>query len=149
MRDRREEILTRLVTIAQAVPNVMRVYRNVDSNPEVMRPSIIIKDGEEEASDMDERMAHRFGIANLVVLTPVVTLVAAGDEETMPKTLSDMRMNFVAGVLNDAPLISVVSSNGYLRYAGATMTDEYGYLLQGQMSLRFNIRYPIIATDFV
>jgi hypothetical protein len=148
MRDRREELLTRLVDVALGVMNVRRVYRNVESSPELMRPSIVIRDGEEEASQADVRNHHAFALANVVTITPEIYLIAAGNEDTMPAMLASMRMALIRDIIHDTTLQSICGTNGSIRYGGASLKDDYGSMLQGEMRLTFEIAYPLLEADF-
>lgn len=148
MRDRREEVFDRVMAIVNDVPNIRAVYRNVDSNPEYLRPSVILKDGEEEAPPFDTRNQHRYAIQNVVTITPEIILIAAGNEESMPGQLAAMRMWLIPALVKDTTLRSICTDNGNVRYAGASLKDDYGVLLQGEMRLTFEITYPILDSDF-
>lgn len=147
MIDRREKILSRIADICKSVRGLQATYRNVDDISELLRPAVVLKDGNEVASDANEHKQRI--ISNLVDLYPEIWILVGGDTKTMPAALAPIRMQLIAALTNDATLVSLAGSNGNIRYLGCDIRDQYGVLLNGEMILRWQFTYPIRPQDFV
>ena len=53
MSDRREQILVRLLGIAQGLPGIAAAFRNKDEISDRQRPCVVILDADEAADDAD------------------------------------------------------------------------------------------------
>lgn len=146
MIDRREKILARIADICKSIRSVQAVYRNVDDITELLRPAIVLKDGNEAASDANEHKQRI--ISNIVDLYPEIWILAGGDQASMPAALASLRMNLLASLTYDATLSALTGSNGNIRYLGCDIRDQYGVLLNGEMIMRWQFSYPIRPQDF-
>ena len=72
--DKREQILARLVTVAQGLPGVSTVTRNSDEISEHKRPAIAIFDADETADERAEQQGHPGQAPNLIEMTPEVLI---------------------------------------------------------------------------
>jgi hypothetical protein len=144
MRDRREELLQRLVTIAQATPGVALVARDRLDVGRSQRPAIIVLDGDETtAADQDvDRHGRPARASERVEMTPELVVMAGGEGDVNVGTvLSGLRRALISAVKTDDVLSDTVGTNGYVRYLGAVTDLARGREMEGTMVLTFALRY--------
>ena len=98
MNDRREAILTRVLQICAGLTGISADYRNVDDITELLRPAVVLKDGNEVASDANDARSKK-GVVNLVDIYPEIWLLDGGNMASMPASLADLRMQLINGAM--------------------------------------------------
>jgi hypothetical protein len=152
MTDLREQILNRLLAIAEDVDGIENAYRNV-SGPigEDSRPAISIFDGEEiaEEGDISFTRSRPPNSPNLITMTPGIHILLSAEAENVGSNLNALRVNFLKAILNDETLatLAYVNDGGQIRYGGCTTYTEPGRKMEGDMMIIISIIYPLIPTS--
>ena len=82
MTDKREQILVRLLGIAQGLPGIVAAFRNKDEISDRQRPCIVILDADEAADDADPSgLARRPNAPRRVGMTPEIYLMLGAKSE--------------------------------------------------------------------
>src|SRR4051812_19654787 len=105
--DKREQILARLVEVAQGVAGIITVVRNSDEISEHKRPAIAVFDADESTDEMTEREDHPGRAPNLVVMTPEVLILLGAPPASVGTALNELRAKLVKAVLTDQALIDL------------------------------------------
>ena len=148
MRDRREEILARLVVIANTITGV-QVFRNRDNIPETERPAICILDADEFADAAAQEKGLRYNRGkNIVSLTPEIYILASSDADNIGSTINAIRMKLLKAVLEDNTLASACGSNGRADYLGCDSQFATGRKMNGDMSVKFSFTYPLLPEEY-
>lgn len=118
MADRREQILSRLLTVCQGIPGVAAATRN-RLDAEVVgavrpRPAIVIQDGAETLSSrLQPATRHRFGQLQMMELHPVIELrLRADNGSEAGELVSLFRGRVLNAICGDATLQTYVGTNG-------------------------------------
>lgn len=162
-RDRREEILLRMMAILQGMlettPGFVTVWRDrgevppVDSETKVpLLPAAILLDGREQPRVRTEGHAYGTRIpGTIVTLMPEVWIVLMPKENVtnagVGEELSAYRVKIVRDIVLDDTLIAIVGSNGEIEYRGCETDMQSGGLLEGQMRLDFGLTYALIPGE--
>lgn len=147
MRDRREEILARLVVVAKTISGV-QVFRNRDNIPETERPAICILDADEAADMAAQEKGLRYNRGkNVVNLTPEIYIMASSEAENIGATINGIRMKLAKAVLEDGTLAGICGANGRVDYLGCDSQFAAGRKMNGDMSVRFSFVYPLLPTE--
>lgn len=141
--DKREQILARLVAVAEGVLGVSTVTRNTDEISEHKRPAIAIFDADESADEAAERQDHPGRAPNLVVMTPEVLILLGAPPASVGTALNDIRAKLVKAVLTDTQLVELAGPNGRVRYAGCTTHLGHGRSMEGAMGVQFTFAYVL------
>ena len=141
--DKREQILARLVTVAQGLPSVSTVTRNSDEISEHKRPAIAIFDADETADDRAEQQGHPGQASNLIEMTPEVLILLGAAPETVGTALNELRAQLVKAVLTDQALIELAGPNGRVRYTGCTTHLGHGRSMEAAMGIQFSVAYVL------
>jgi hypothetical protein len=105
-------------------------------------PTATVFDGDEESDGINDIGSSRPPKRTYVVqMTPDVVIVEQTD--AAGTQLSGFRREVIKRVLNDAPLIALVGTNGNIRYLGNQTDFGWGRSLQGAMAVRFTFKYPL------
>jgi hypothetical protein len=122
--DKREAILSQLVTICGGVEGINAVTRNRLDVATLLRPAVIVLDGIERlvlaqpVSTGSPTVSQR----QRMELQPQIIIVLRGDSGGEAGSLLTLFRNRVlAAILNDATLQNTVAANGGLRYDGCTV----------------------------
>lgn len=147
MRDRREEILARLVALAATVTGVTDALRNRKTVSETHRPCIVVNDGDEDFDEPpnDGRPARQ---PQLVHMSPEIVLMAAeGTGAAIGTALNTMRREMLRLIKTDDQLAGSVGSNGRI-YSVQTVSDlSKARAMEGQMLLSLVFVYPLIVDE--
>lgn len=147
-RDRREEILVRLLVICdKEIEGIKRAWRNKDELSEHERPCIRFWDGDEGQSESVTQNGHRGGGGHVYVMTPVVGIALGGAPETIGSLLNAMRIKVIKAITTDAAMLDACGRNGGIRYLGLNNAIEPGRAAEGEMLLQFAIAYPLIPGE--
>lgn len=162
-RDRREELLLRIMAILQGMlettPGFVTVWRDrgeippVDSETKApLLPAAILLDGREAPRVRTEGHAYgRRPPGTIVTLMPEVWVVLMPKEnvtnEGIGEELSAFRVKVVGAIVNDDTLIAIVGSNGEIEYRGCETDMQSGGLLEGQMRMDFGLTYTLLPDE--
>lgn len=148
--DKREAILVRLVAIAEGLPGVAAVLRNVPKLDDTRRPAIVILDADEAVELASEGPRRSPGGPTLVAMTPQVFIHATGassDDESAGPVVNQWRAAWLKAVMLDAALLALVGSNGSIRYAGAATGFGWGRELRGEIGIEIAFVYYFNPSD--
>lgn len=144
MADKREQILVRLVEVADGVSGVVFAGRNVGNIDDEDRPAIVIMDADEAADDSDPTGVSRgTGARRRVALTPEIYILLGDKPENIGTELNAFRAKLIKAVLTDASLQSIVGSNGGIRYEGCATALSRGRSMEGEMGVSFTFSYVL------
>ncbi|MGW8177702.1 MAG: hypothetical protein ACWGQW_02740 [bacterium] len=147
MTDVREQIMLRLVAICDGISSGMVVYRNRMMIAEDVRPCIVILDGEETTSELDN---NKTGISpRRVTMTPEVYLLVDDDAEDVGSVINALRAQVVHAILTDATLTSYTLNSQGASYTGGTFVSENGRRVNGVMELAFALTYLLRVSELV
>ena len=142
MTDKREQILVRLLSVAQGLPGIAAAFRNKDEISDRQRPCIVILDADEAADDTDPSgMARRFNAPRRVGMTPEIYLMLGAKPEDVGTAINSFRAAFIKAVLTDSELATIVGSNGDIRYEGCATGLARGRNMEAEMGLSFTFSY--------
>ena len=142
MTDKREQILVRLLGIAQALPGIAAAFRNKDEISDRQRPCIVILDADEAADDADPSgLARRPNAPRRVGMTPEIYLMLGAKPEDVGTAINGFRAAFIKAVLTDPELATIVGSNGDIRYEGCATGLARGRNMEAEMGLSFTFSY--------
>lgn len=143
-RDRREEILARLVAIAGGIPGIAagRVFRNQEDVTARAQPAIVIFDGDETTEAQAKGVSGR-----MVEMTPEVRVLVDAKAADVGSSLNGFRAALIKAVVEDAELQDAVGSSGVVRYDGCTTDTAKGERIEGGLGLNFVFKYPLIPSE--
>ena len=142
MTDKREQILVRLLGIAQALPGIAAAFRNKDEISDRQRPCIVIFDADEAADDADPAgLARRPNAPRRIGMTPEIYLMLGAKPEDVGTAINGFRAAFIKAVLTDSELAGIVGSNGDIRYEGCATGLARGRTMEAEMGLSFTFSY--------
>ena len=144
MTDRRETILVQLLDIARTIPGIVAAFRNMDEISDSQRPCILILDADEAADDGDPSgLSRRPHAPRRVGMTPELYIMLGAKPEHIGTQLNVFRAEILKAVLTDAALVSLVGSNGDIRYEGCATALARGRMMEGEMGLSFTFKYVL------
>lgn len=142
MADKREQILVRLVEIAEGVSGVIYAARNVGNIDDEDRPAIVIMDADEAADDGDgSGVARGTNAKRRVGLTPEIYILLGDKPEKIGTELNAFRAALIKAVLTDSTLQGIVGANGGIRYEGCATALSRGRSMEGEMGVSFTFTY--------
>lgn len=155
--DPRENILNRLLVIAEAVTGITTTARNRGLLSNDKRPAIVLLDGDESPRlSMDtRRLRGRTGQMGpqIVQMKPELYIIPkeprpTGEEggENIGTTINDIRVRYLKEIWADATLTALLGANGSMVYNGMSTDLKSGSALSGQMRLDFIINYVLATT---
>lgn len=124
MTDRREAILSRLVTVCGAVDGINAVDRNRLDVSEMLRPAVIVLDGSEHlvtAQPTSGREATVSEKQRMELLPQIIIALRGNGGGEAGALLTLYRARVVAAILNDTDLRANVTTNGGIRYEGCVV----------------------------
>jgi hypothetical protein len=142
MTDRREQILVRLLAIAQGVDGIVTAVRNRHLTDDEEQPAIQILDADElaEANDPQNRPSNA---PRLVAMTPEIYVTLGDKAEDVGTAINALRAAFIKAVLTDSDLQSIITHSGTIRYEGCATALSRGRDMQGELGLSFSFIYPL------
>lgn len=117
MADVREQILSRLVTIAGSVDIVDEVFRNTFNLPDTSTKKIVIIDGDEQSSEADP-MRRPANSPRLVDMSPEIYLIDSDKPESVGSDSNTFRAAFLKAAFFDDELIALTANKEGMRYDG-------------------------------
>ena len=146
MADKREQLLSRLLAIAQSIPGIASAVRNKDEISDKARPAIVILDADEVADDADP--ASRPSRApRRIAMTPEIYLLLGAKPEHVGPEINALRAKFIKAVLTDSELLAIVGTNGDIRYEGCATSLARGRNMEGEMGISFSLTYVLRPED--
>ena len=146
MKDRREEVLARLVAIGSAL-SYTTVARNEDNIPGLNRPAFVVLDGDETADDSTEGRGRPSNAPEIVRMDVEVILLLGKTASAVGSDLNARRRAAIVAIKTDSALISSISTNGEIRYLGLATEFASGRTMEGEMRLSFRFKYPLIISE--
>ena len=146
-RDRREEILARLVEIARELPAAPKVYRNRLKLTALLRPAIVILDGDEEGAAGAFALGRPSNTPSIMQVKPMVCLMAGDNAETIGSDVSALRLPLVKAVLLDDVLQEITTNIGGVQYQGCSLDLGQGQTTEGTLILVFELHYPLLTAE--
>lgn len=151
MTDRRELILARLAAILETVPTVKVVVRNRGELPEDKRPAICLLDADETARpSVAQSRGRLIAVPCLVDMIPEIYVVMDAREppnQNIGEDMNAMRIVIVKTIMGDAELISILGSNGDIRFIGLQTDMASGRSMEGQMHIRMAFTYVLKPSE--
>ena len=142
MTDRREMILARLLEIARGIEGIAAAFRNRDEISEKQRPTVVILDADEAADDADPSQRPSRS-PRRVAMTPEIYILLGSRPENLGTAINALRARLVKAVLTDSTLLSIVGSNGDIRYEGCATALARGRSMEGEMGVSFSFTYVL------
>lgn len=140
--DRREDILARLVEVAQTIVEPNCVFRNQIDIPETRRPAISIFDADEDTDDSCFGRGRPANAPLIVAMSPQILIEAEGKPAVVGALISDLRRRFVKAVLHDAALVGLCK-DGDIRYEGMATGFAVGRSMEGECGIHLTFRYVL------
>lgn len=140
----RESILARLLQLAKSVPNVAAAARNVTDVTRLLRPGIAIKDGSEQLL-VQPRNERRTAVM-MMQASPSITIyvgASAPDQGALSNTFLE---RYLKAVLEDDTLLGLVTTNGEIRYEGASLEDPEPESREARMEVSLVFVYPFVVS---
>lgn len=156
MSDTREAILARILVLAQAVKTddttIKTAIRNRGPLETDKRPAIVLLDGDEQDA-LPGRPPGRGGLPippAIMTMTPELFVLL--DEvrprpETSGTRLNAYRDALMEAIAGDTELLTLLGSNGRVRYKGCATDLKSGSALAGEMRLDFAYTYVVKPTS--
>jgi hypothetical protein len=118
--DFRENLLVRLLEIAEGIDGVKVALRNSIQIDDGDLPAILILDGDEE-TDQNDAVAQRPSNApRRIAMTPEIHVILAGKPEDVGTAINAWRKKVILAIFGDAELKSIMGSNGHIIYEGCS-----------------------------
>jgi hypothetical protein len=147
MADRREDILVRILAIAEATGDYTLVARNKANIPEEQRPACIILDADETADDSDQGRGRPSATVNLIGMSPEIYILLGDLPENVGSEINALRIKLVKAILTDTTLDSIMGRNGGVRYEGCATGLASGRTIEGEMGLSFTFTYVLKPSE--
>lgn len=142
MADRREQILVRLLAIANGIEGVATAVRNRALVDDEEQPAIQILDADEQAEDSDPRNRPA-NAPRRVAMTPEIFVTLGERVENVGTAVNEMRAKVVKAILTDATLQNLVSTSGEIRYEGCATGLSAARQMEAAMAVSFTFVYPL------
>jgi hypothetical protein len=149
LRDRREEILARLVEIAGAIPGARNVYRNRLKLTASLRPAIVVLDGDEVGTVGEFALGSAPNRPSIMQVNPLIYLMAGDNAATIGSDMSGLRLPMIQAVLADSALQEITTNTGGIQYQGCTMDLGQGQTTEATLILSFSLHYPLLTAEMI
>jgi hypothetical protein len=158
MKDRREQILERLMVLLATVPTVKVIMRNVVRNrgelPLEERPAISLLDADEVArgpSQTQQRGRLVAGsVTTIVEMTPEIFVVMDArkqENKLIGEDMNAMRMLILQLIFNDIGLADIMGAHAQRRYVGCQTDMGQNREMEGQMNIQIAFTYALLPQD--
>lgn len=148
MTDKREQILARLVLIADGVPGVAEAGRNQTDLTDRQLPAVMVLEGDEQPSPAVVEGRNLPPTAPIrMVMTPELCIIGGDKPSDLGTVLNTLRAGLIKAVTTDSALIAILGANGAIAYRGLVSDLALGRSMMGRMALRFDITYVVKPTD--
>lgn len=150
MIDVREQILTRLVAIVDAVADFKEVYRNYVDLTEDDLPAAAILDSDEETNDSSDHSMRPPNRPTLVTMTPEIIIFKIAPQ--VGPDISVLRRELVKAVLYDTELNEQIvktgrHGNGAIRYLGCQTDLGWERSMFGALKVNLQFKYALKPDD--
>jgi len=145
MTDRREEILSRLITVCQ-VDGIRKVIRNQLSPGEDILPAVAVLEGDELADETDP-VTRPANAPRRVMMTPEIVILLGDLPEDVGTSINTIRAAIIKAVVNDSGLLGLVINNHAIRYLGSATELAYGRTMEATMALKFAFTYVLLPRE--
>lgn len=136
----RESILARLLHLAEGVPNIAAAARNVTDVARLERPAISIKDGSEQLL-VQPRNERRTAVT-MMQASPAITIYVGASARDQGALSNSFLERYLKAVLTDDELLTLVTTNGEIRYEGASLEDPEPEGREARMEVSLVFVYP-------
>jgi hypothetical protein len=150
MTDRREAILSQLVTVCGGIAGVNAVDRNRLDVSAMLRPAVIILDGLERLVTAQPTSTGSPTVSQKqrMELLPQIIIVLRGDSGGEAGALLTLfRNRILAAILNDATLLGTVTVNGGIRYEGCVVPPPDAEAREYRIDLNLVFTYVFSLGD--
>lgn len=146
----REAILLRLVAIADTIPGVKTVTRDVISINDDQLPALAILEGDEETNDEDPTNRPTFAPRRVTMVPHIV--IASGRNIGSPPIdigpgLNAIYAALLKAVMTDGTLAALTLDGRGVRFLGMESDLAVGRMMQGQMAVKFGFTYGLVPND--
>jgi hypothetical protein len=142
---RREKILDRMAAIAARIEDVEEAGRNLLFLDASTARRISVLEGEEIVSE--EPFGNRKASdKSQVLMIPEVLISCGASRKDLGSDLSMIGGRVIKAMLTDAELLALTVNSRSIRYGGMTSDLAFLALMEGKMSLKFRILYPLDPT---
>lgn len=139
--DRREEILSRLAAVCQAIPGIAKSARGLGVLSDNQLPALALHDGHELAEDTDPLIRPNRS-PRRIVMTPQLVLLAQAPADEIGALLNGFRAALIKAIVYDADLLALtLLGEGSARYQGCALALAEGRATEGSMTVDFSITY--------
>lgn len=142
--DRREDILARLLVVAQGLPGMTAAVRNAGGLSDDKRPAVVILDADEVAEPAADSRGRG---PQMVTMTPEIYILLSGAPADVGTQINAMRAGLIKAVLDDAALQTLVTTNGAIRYEGCATGLARGRSMEGEMGVSIGFTYPLRTNE--
>lgn len=149
-RNRREEILERILAVLETIDGVKEVdgeksvYRNRTSIPNELRPGIILLDGVQRKRT-DTRGKTRMPHVEMMLLPQIFVLLELrenNENREVGEELSEFEKNILAALFTDGELWELLGGDsGQIEYTDLDTDMQTGSSMEGQMQLGLAFTY--------
>ena len=153
--DRRELILTEILTILGTIPDVVGTYRDradfqpVDPDTGLDQlPAIVLLDGDEQtvAAGKGDPLNQQMG-PSVVKLMPQIFVILKPTDDVrnigQAEALSKFRRLVFKAITTDVNLWALLGGNGNIEYLGCLTDMKTGSSVSGQMQIEFAFYYRV------
>lgn len=141
--DRREQILSRLMTIFDEMPGIVKTGRNVEDVSGRNRPAIIMHDAGEETADIANR--PNGAKKNFMKLSPQIYIKLGDRKEIVGSRISEFRNSLVKSIWGDVILRDLVgigrNKESDILYHGCGLDTSTGETREANLEIRFEFTY--------
>ena len=149
MRDRREDILSRLETIFTEVPGVLRSARNIEdvSGGAAYRPAIIMHDAAEER--VMESRRPRGATKELMSLKPQIFVLWGDRAKLVATKVNEIRRDVIRLIWTDSIIRGIIgtSTDADILYTGCGLDTFSGETREAKMQISFDFIYLLDVND--
>ena len=139
---RREQILSRIEALLDAVEGVETVARNRGLLDNDARPALVLMDGDEALKVSGGGRGRGKMSASILTMRPqvfVVLKLRKPQNALVGQDLNAFRTDVVRALADDATLVTLVGTSGDIVYEGCETDLKSGMQVEGQMRLDFAI----------
>jgi hypothetical protein len=149
----REEILTRVFQILQAVAGDVPVYRNRKDVLDIVRPAIVLLDGTEKNISPDQESGKTVRMRPaLICMSPQIFVLLKERDNAMNNTVGNVsaplgaELNYwidaIRGALSSDPtLLQLITPNGQVIFRGAWTDCQTGSTIIGELRMFIDLLY--------
>lgn len=146
----REDILQRLIEIAETIPGIKTVVWDVISVNDDQLPAIAVLEGDEEANE-DDRINRPTNAPRRVVMMPHIIIVAGRNIGSPPLDIGPALNNFyrllLKAIMTDSTLAGLTLDGRGVRLVGMESDLAHGRMFQGQMAVKIALTYGLVPNN--